>query len=174
MRDLPMVKTCPFCGCQMFFEVDADGPDYEFGDSGYETATISGQHETQLFSCPFSQTEENGVMYDLTQYKSLQAVADEWNRRFLEDGPDLPLRLIMEWKRPLIIKAWQEGLSARACARIFDVSHDMAAVTVRGYTRDADVIARFEGEKRLDDITMAKQNITADLDGLLASREKKQ
>lgn len=53
----------------------------------------------------------------------------------LDEGPPLPLKDRMLWKRPLIIKAWQEGLSARACARVFDVSHEMAALCVKGIER---------------------------------------
>lgn len=53
----------------------------------------------------------------------------------LDDGPELPRSAVMAWKEPLIIKAWREGLSARACARVFDVSHDTAARIVRGQTK---------------------------------------
>lgn len=53
----------------------------------------------------------------------------------LDDGPKLPFAVIMQTKRPLIIKAWQEGLSARACARVFDVSHEMAAQCVKSMAR---------------------------------------
>lgn len=56
----------------------------------------------------------------------------------LSEGVELSLAHIMAWKRPLIIKAWQEGLSARSCARVFEVSHEMAAESVRGLTREGD------------------------------------
>lgn len=41
-----------------------------------------------------------------------------------EEGAPMPLSVEMAWKRPLIIRAAAEGLSARACARVFGVSHE--------------------------------------------------
>lgn len=87
MPDMPFLKNCPFCGCAMILEVDGEDPCYEQGDSGYLTATISGDHETELFTCPFSHTEDNGIVWDLANYKSLEQVADEWNRRLLFEEP---------------------------------------------------------------------------------------
>jgi len=49
----------------------------------------------------------------------------------LDDGPELPLSVVIATKRPMIIAAYKEGLSARACARVFGVSHDTAASIVR-------------------------------------------
>lgn len=50
----------------------------------------------------------------------------------LDDGPELPLSVVIASKGPMIITAYKEGLSARACARVFGVSHDTAATIVRG------------------------------------------
>lgn len=49
----------------------------------------------------------------------------------LDDGPSLTKQQIMFWKKPLMIKAHNEGLSARAIGRVFDVSHDTAATIVK-------------------------------------------
>lgn len=57
----------------------------------------------------------------------------------LDDGPELPKSAVMAWKKPLVIKAFQEGLSARACARVFDVSHETAACWTAGHQRKKDV-----------------------------------
>lgn len=71
-------------------------------------------------------------------FKKWHKLIDEYFekiRKELDEGPPLGLTEQMSWKRPLVIKAWQEGLSARACARIFDVSHEAAASWVKGMER---------------------------------------
>jgi len=52
-------------------------------------------------------------------------------REGLDDGPHLPLQYINAWKKPLVIKAFLHGLSARECGLVFDVSHDTAARWIR-------------------------------------------
>lgn len=54
---------------------------------------------------------------------------DVWDGKLrrLDDGPDLPKSCIMAAKKPYIIKTMKEGLSSRAAARVFDVSHEYCA-----------------------------------------------
>jgi hypothetical protein len=55
----------------------------------------------------------------------------------LDDGPPLSKSEVRSWKKPLVIKAFQEGLSARACGRVFDVNHETAAQWTSGISRAA-------------------------------------
>ncbi len=51
--------------------------------------------------------------------------------RAINDGPELPRYQVMSWKKPLIIKTYQAGLSCRQVSEIFDVSHDTVHKIVR-------------------------------------------
>jgi hypothetical protein len=54
----------------------------------------------------------------------------------LDDGPPLSKRNIMAWKIPLILKAWQAGVSGRVIAEIFDVSHETVYSKMAGVARN--------------------------------------
>ena len=60
----------------------------------------------------------------------------------LEQGPELPQAAVKAWKKPLVIKAWQEGLTTRACARIFDISPE----TVSQWTQNQQRNQKFGGK----------------------------
>lgn len=89
--------------------------------------------------CPAFYTETLSLLIKAARrYAALQPVAPD-NRpdnTGLDDGPPLSKSQKMAWKKPLILKAWQLGVSGRTIAKIFDVSHETVYSAMAGVARN--------------------------------------
>lgn len=91
------LKNCPFCGGVTTSDYEGEDHGYEHG-GGCDTLTLSGVHDDD---CPFSQTVENGVAYDMEHTSHLN-ILKEWNTRPEEDRLNARIKELEEGLQHII------------------------------------------------------------------------